>query len=181
MKKISRPLSILLSLLMLLSVIAAAPFTVSAAQADAEEAVGAYGTTGDCQWRFNEATGEFSVTGNGAMGDYASAENRPWKAFADKITSVSIGSGVTHIGAFAFMNASISSLVVPRNVKSIGECAFDTCEKLSKVYFARGLESIGRKAFRDCALEEIILPDTLKLIGSYAFLYNDKGRKGKKD
>ena len=174
MKKLSKPLSILLSALMLLSVIAAAPFTVSAAQADAEEAVGAYGTTKDCQWRFNEATGEFTVTGNGAMGDYASAENRPWKAFADKITSVSIGSGVTHIGAFAFMNADISSLVVPRNVKSIGECAFDTCEKLSKVYFARGLESIGRKAFRDCALEEIILPDTLKLIGSYAFLYNDK-------
>lgn len=148
MKKIIRPLSILLSLLMLLSVIAAAPFTVSAAQADAEEAVSAYGTTRDCQWRFNEAMGEFSVTGNGAMGDCLYV-----------------------IGDYAFLDCDrLESFEFPERLYAIGRAAFSGCASLTEVLLPEGLTELGVSAFFECEnLRLVILPDSLNSIPAQAF------------
>ena len=43
-----------------------------------------------------------TISGMGAMADYASSSDQPWKDYRSSITKVVIGSGVTHIGNNAF-------------------------------------------------------------------------------
>ena len=96
MKKI---IAVFLSAALLLSVLAAAPYTVSAANTTAEEAVGeSNGTTGDCCWILDD-DGVLTIYGNGKMGDYSSSIAAPWEK---SIKSVVIEQGVTSIGKGAF-------------------------------------------------------------------------------
>ena len=71
--KMKKALSIILTVTMLLSVLTVAPFTVSAAETEAEQTVGASsGITGDCTWTLDD-NGTLTISGNGAMGYYC-----PW-------------------------------------------------------------------------------------------------------
>ena len=44
----------------------------------------------DVTWTFHSATGEMTITGTGAMTDYANVSNVPWYSFRDSITSAVI-------------------------------------------------------------------------------------------
>ena len=59
------------------------------------------GTTGDVTWSL-DADGVFTVTGEGAMEDYASANEVPWKDSVSSIKSVVIGKDVTHVSDYGF-------------------------------------------------------------------------------
>ena len=58
-------------------------------------------TSGDCTCTL-DGDGVFTVTGNGAMADYASPDDTPWSSVREQIRSVVINDGVTHIGTCAF-------------------------------------------------------------------------------
>jgi hypothetical protein len=47
-------------------------------------------------------------------------------------------------------NASMESLKIPENVKSIGAGAFSNCSKLNMVWLPSTLQKIGEKAFENC-------------------------------
>ena len=68
-------------------------------------------------------------------------------------------------------NDLISSVFIPKTVKTIGAYAFYNCANLTKVYIAPGgLETIGEHAFEGCGFETIALPlSNLKEVGAYAF------------
>ena len=54
----------------------------------------------------------------------------------------------------------------------LGNFAFKDCASLSKVVFPKSLETVGFAAFCNCSkLDDIYLPDTLKKIDRYAFGY----------
>ena len=89
---------------------------------------------------------------------------------------------VRYVGARAFAESAITSVVLGSGVEVLGDEAFDGCEQLSIVILGENaggvsgslgessLVSIGSYAFRNCkALTDIDLPDTLTRIGTYAF------------
>ena len=66
----------------------------------------------------------------------------------------------------------VTELVIPDNVTSIGDYAFQGCSSLTRVTFGDNskLTSIGEYAFNGCeVLTSIKIPDSVTSIGNYAF------------
>lgn len=92
--------------------------------------------------------GLLSIKGSGAIDSYNSTKTAPWFVYADKITAVEIGDGITQIGNQAFRKLTkVTSVDFPSSVISIGTNALSGCTKLEKVSFYPGLQSIGKNAF----------------------------------
>ena len=87
--------------------------------------------------------------------------------------SVKIGGNdysVTSISGNAFYNTSITSLIIPDAITTIGEHAFDDCDALTSVIIGNGVTSIGEHAFDDCgALTSVTFGNSVTSIGSWAF------------
>ncbi|MBR1820540.1 MAG: leucine-rich repeat domain-containing protein, partial [Clostridia bacterium] len=115
--------------------------------------------------------------------------------FNGPITALTLPGSLSYIGGYAFGGNAIASLtftgsaqpmiietyafvnndeltevVIPGNVKRIGDSAFSLCDKLTEVVLEPGVEEIGAEAFQNCeVLAHITLPDGLKRIGDLAF------------
>lgn len=87
-----------------------------------------------------------------------------------EIFDLVIPSSVTSIGRnFEGWN-SLKSVVIPNNVKSIGESAFDCCTSLSTVTMTNSVTTIGDYAFRACSsLSSINISNSIKSIGLATF------------
>ena len=82
-----------------------------------------------------------------ARSDYISSSS-----YRPKITSVTIGNGVTSIGDYAFYYCSrLSSVTIPDSVTSIGKRAFYDCGSLKSVTIGNSVTSIGYEAFYYCS------------------------------
>ena len=80
------------------------------------------GTTGPLNWSYNAGTKTLSITGTGAMPDYASESDQPWYALRGGIKTVTIGSGVTTVGSNAFRSCvQLQNITLPEGVTTIGE------------------------------------------------------------
>ena len=106
------------------------------------------GTTGAVTWSL-DANGVFTVSGEGAMEDYTSADEVPWKDYLADVTSVVIGEGVTHVSDYGFYGAVNLTSITFKNeyLYRIGECTFYNCENLKTVTLPKGLKEIGYGAF----------------------------------
>lgn len=96
-----------------------------------------------CVWESGDITctlasdGSFTLSGTGAMADYASADAQPWftDGVKDQIASIVIGDNVTGIGAYALANCTTpTSLTIPASVTNIGAHAFDGCTSIAQIY-----------------------------------------------
>lgn len=77
---------------------------------------------------------------------------------------------VTEIGAAAFYDTSIKSVVLPEGITSIEAWAFEKCKKLTSVVLPEGLTSIGYGAFYTCdKIKSLKIPSTVKNIDGKAF------------
>lgn len=73
---------------------------------------------------------------------------------------------------------SLTTIVIPDTVKSIGEYAFQGADNLKQVTLSKKLESIGRRSFQNCkSLEEITIPETVTTIDRWAFEFDSKLKK----
>ena len=93
-------------------------------------------------------------------------------AFSDSaLTSVSLPSGLTKIGDYAFAGCSgLQAVEIPSGVKSIGERAFAACSSLTSASLPSGLERIGEYSFTQCSsLLSVALPSTLAEVADGAF------------
>ena len=139
------------------------------------------GTTGKLTWTLTE-DGVLTITGEGPMPDYrdgGTSETPPWYPHVNRISSLTIGEGVTRIGDYAFMLCSfVTEVVIPESVTSMGDWAFKGCSSLATVTFENGsqLKTIGggsysSGAFSDCtALTSIEIPASVETIEAAAFL-----------
>ena len=140
--------------------------------------------------------GVMTISGTGAMADYATSNAQPWKDNRTSITSIVVGENVTHIGNNAFgscdqatsvslpttlmsignnafwgcNNVSLKSITIPNSVTSIGNKAFYGCSNLGTVNIGSGVTSIGSQAFASCtSLTSVTIPNSVTSIDYYAF------------
>ncbi len=91
----------------------------------------------------------------------------------NSVQSIDFEDGITHIGNYFFSSGSesLTTVVLPASLKTIGERGFYGCKKLQGVQLPVGLTGIGNYAFYDCDSFTALptLPHTLTSIGNYAF------------
>ncbi|MDX2109282.1 MAG: leucine-rich repeat protein [Verrucomicrobiota bacterium] len=95
-------------------------------------------------------------------------------AFYQKtVTSVIIPNGVTSIGKNAFSGcASLRDVSIPNSVTSIGDSAFFYCSGLTSVSIPDSVTNIGSSAFSYCStLTSVTIGNSVASIGDYAFYY----------
>lgn len=131
------------------------------------------GTTGKLTWTLTE-DGVLTITGEGPMPDYrdgGTSETPPWYPHVNRISSLTIGEGVTRIGDYAFMLCSfVTKVVIPESVTSMGDWAFYNCTGLQEAYIGDGVTEIAAKAFAECtALKTVVIGKSIQRIGDQAF------------
>ena len=87
------------------------------------------------------------------------------------LTSLVIPSGVTSIGQYAFYGCKgLTSLVIPSGVTSIDRYVFSDCSGLTNLVIPSGVTSIEEAAFSGCSgLTSLTIPSSVTSIGSSAF------------
>ncbi len=120
-------------------------------------------------WKLG-SDGTLTVSGKGPMED-APNEDSPWDNYTPWITRVSVGSGVTRVGNYAFFGLfNLSSVSLPSGLTEIGDYAFCECEKLTSVTVPATVTRIGEGSFSYCSsLATMKLGSGLKSIGAAAF------------
>ena len=94
-------------------------------------------------------------------------------SFCRSLSEIVIPSSVTSIGKGAFSYCvSLSEIVIPSSVTSIGDSAFSYCRSLSEIVIPSSVTSIGKGAFSRCvSLSEIVIPSSVTSIGKGTFSY----------
>ena len=131
-------------------------YTNSAAEVYANEniipfvSLGNINTCGDdLTWTL--ADGKLTITGTGAMYDYASG-TAPWYADRASITAVSLPDGITSIGAYAFADCTrLTAVTIPSTVTAIGANAFAGCTALTTAEICSLTATFGDNAFANVA------------------------------
>ena len=139
-------------------------------KASAAEAI-ASGTCGEnLTWTLDDE-GTLTISGTGAMADYASASNSPWYSRKDSITEIVISDGVTTIGDRAFYNfTKLVDVTIGEDVTTIGTYAFRGCSTLLEITLPASVTELKGSAFRVCSqLATITLEGNAPTVGSYAF------------
>ena len=120
-------------------------------------------------YKFDEATGTFTISGEGAMYDYE-MQSSPWFNNSN-IRQVIINDGITHIGNNFFRySRSLTSIDIPNSVTTIGVGAFALCADLTSIEIPNSVTTIGEQAFGWCSgLKNITIPNSVTTIGEEAF------------
>ena len=88
------------------------------------------------------------------------------------LTSVTLPSGLTSIGDYAFEYCSLTNVMIPNSVTNIGNFAFSHCWILETLHLSSSLTSIGNYAFWYCGgLTSLAIPDSVTNIGDAAFFF----------
>ena len=92
-------------------------------------------------------------------------------SFCSSLSEIVIPSSVASIGDSAFSwCSSLSEIVIPSSVTSIGDSAFSRCDSLLEIVIPSSVTSIGKGAFSFCdSLSEIVIPSSVTSIGDNAF------------
>ena len=134
--------------------------------------VNAQETSGSCgenaTWTYESTT--LTISGTGAMADYAYGE-APWFTdYAGTMTSLVISDGITSIGNNAFAGCEkLNSVQYPDSgFTSIGDYAFSGA-KVKQPNLPRTLTHLGTGAFAGSQAKGVSIPASLKKIGDFAF------------
>ena len=135
----------------------------------------AAGTSGKCgpsaYWSFDSSTGTLTISGSGAMNDYEYGDY-PWMDYRNSIQTIVIGDQITQIGWNAFPWTACSTIKFGKNVRSIGERAFNGCRNLNgDLTLPDSVQTIGAGAFQGCEKlsGDLTIPDSVVEIGERAF------------
>ena len=138
----------------------------------------------------NQAINDFDSIKRAIEDKGVTVGNVPTSEYADKISQIQTGQevmfssdgrcyvpniiipdNVTSIGNYAFNNCSdIVSVAIGNNVTSIANNAFQRCTNLTSVIISNSVTSIGGYAFADCtSLTSVTIPNSVTSIGNNAF------------
>ena len=116
-----------------------------------------------------EAPGELSGAYSVKEGTKIICDCAFW--YCSSLSEIVIPSSVTSIGDSAFYGCnSLSEIVIPSSITSIGDSAFYGCNSLSGIVIPSSVTSMGDSAFWGCnSLSEIVIPSSVTSIGDRAF------------
>lgn len=82
-----------------------------------------------------------------------------------------VPNNVTSIGNYAFnLSHNLTSITIPNNVESIGACAFAGCAGLTSIEIPNSVTDIGEYAFYNCVdLKSITIPNSITSISDCVF------------
>ena len=129
------------------------------------------GTCGEgMTWTLSDE-GVLTITGTGAVADYASEFGVPWNPQRDSIRTVRVEPGVTAIGERAFLYCqNLTGIELPEGLVRIGSYAFSWCKALTEVELPDTVTEIGRDAFYHCeSLAELTVPAGVRSIEQNTF------------
>lgn len=85
-------------------------------------------------------------------------------------SNIVLESTVTDIPSFAFKGSDVVSIVIPKNVISVGHSAFEGCRKLKSIALGSNITSLGDNVFEDCInLQSVRLDASIACIPEYTF------------
>jgi len=121
-------------------------------------------------------TYRLELTGTGEMAGLGNYDYQPYKAYRNKIVSVTVGEGITNIGQRAFSRFSnLQEYTIPSSVKVIGEYAFEYCTSLESVVIPDTVDSISNYSFYHCeGATSLTIPGDLEYNSLYIPFYNMK-------
>lgn len=156
----------------------------------AETYTGTCGAEGDnLIWTLDTETGVLEITGTGDMVDYTeyNYDESPWFDYRASIVTVSIGSGVTGIGDYAFYWCyALTTATISDSVMHIGDSALSRCISLTMITVSENNPVYSNDEygvlFNKAKTEliqypggsinaEYIIPDSVTSIGVRAFAY----------
>ena len=93
------------------------------------------------------------------------------KEYKGESVDVVVPDNVKKIGDYAFAGKGIESIKLSKNVKSIGVRAFSSCSDLKSIDLPESVETIGNSAFAHCrSLRTVTIPNRVKSIEQETFL-----------
>ncbi|MDO4806647.1 MAG: leucine-rich repeat protein [Coriobacteriales bacterium] len=113
--------------------------------------------------------GKLALAGTGSTDFYSHEEfwfGSPiwpgWHDYANQITSVSIGEGITELSGGVLANLpKITSVKLPSTMKKLNQCVFFNCPNLTSVTLNDGLTSIGVDVFEGSGVTQLTVPASL--------------------
>lgn len=85
-------------------------------------------------------------------------------------------SNISKIENYSFAGTKLTNLIIPSNVKKIGDYAFYNCSSLKSIELENGVETIGQYGFYNCwYLNYVKVPSSVSAIGDYAIGFVQNG------
>ncbi|MBR0442809.1 MAG: MucBP domain-containing protein [Clostridia bacterium] len=101
---------------------------------------------GNVAWSFDSTTGELRMYGNCGM------QTPAWTGLADRVRSVYVAPGVTHLPRDAFRGCvNVRDILLPDTVTTIGAYAFADCHSLRTLVLSEKLIYVGEYALAGCS------------------------------
>ena len=137
--------------------------------------------------------GTLEITGSGAMQNYTAGNPAPWTKYKSWISQVTVETGITEIGSYAFQGLSgvktielpasvlrigqrafqqsgLESMKLPNSVAAVESGAFEGCTYLRTLSLPTALTQIPEAMAKDCEnLQSVSLPKSIESIGESAF------------
>lgn len=130
----------------------------------------AVGSIGDSAYYIMYSNGRLAIRGTGATYDYEIG-NSPFFENTE-IMSLDVGEGITALGSSLFERCTnMTEVSLPTTLTAIRERCFFmySVGGLKSLVIPKNVKTIGEKAFVCCAIESVTIPFNVKEIGSYAF------------
>lgn len=104
-----------------------------------------------------------------------SSATKIWFIGDSTITTVVIPEGVKSIGDYAFANlTALKTVILPSTLERIDQGAFYGCTSLTKVEGLENVKFINQSAFQNCSLQGSISLDSAVAVADWAFAGNEK-------
>ena len=103
---------------------------------------------------------------------YGKSQDGKWVMVGAKnLTTVTLGKNITNLPDNAFRSSSLAKITIPDSVTSIGNNAFNGCDKLDTVTIEKTsqLQSIGNGVFGSTKIRTIYIPANVTSIGQQTF------------
>ena len=109
------------------------------------------GTCGEnITYQLDFKTRILNLNGTGAMQDYESPDEQPWKHICTNTLGIEISEGITSIGNHAFDGMrNVEFAKLPETVEHIGDYAFRNCDGLINVEIPASVTSVGSYVFAE--------------------------------